>query len=66
MVSAPCPAGKHLVGSGGEIVGGNGQVGFDDLRADAALTKTMITATEDEVGLGSDWRAVAYAVGINR
>jgi hypothetical protein len=64
-VTAACPAGKHLIGTGGEIAAGFGQVGFDDLRPDAALTQTTVTATEDATGLASDWKATAYAICIS-
>jgi hypothetical protein len=48
QASATCPAGKHLIGIGGEIVGRLGQVLHDDLRADGALTKTSVTGFEDD------------------
>ena len=66
QLSAACPAGKHMVGTGAEIAGGNGQVGFDDLRPNSALTRTLLTATEDEIGLAADWSATAYAICVNR
>ena len=36
QTTATCPSGKHLIGTGGEVVGGAGQVVLDDLRADSA------------------------------
>ena len=66
QTSATCPAGTHLIGTGGEIVGGAGEVVLDDLRADTALTKTTVTGFEDHTGLDSDWRVTAYAICINR
>jgi hypothetical protein len=59
---ATCPSGKNLVGTGGEIVGGLGQVVLDDLRPNAALTNVTITGFEDENGLASDWSLRAYAI----
>ena len=66
QTTATCPAGTHLIGTGGEVVGGSGEVVLDDLRADAALTKTTVTGFEDHTGLDSDWRVTAYAICINR
>ena len=37
QASVNCPAGKHILGIGGTINGGEGQVLIDDLRTDAAL-----------------------------
>ncbi|HEX8102612.1 MAG TPA: hypothetical protein VF533_08375 [Solirubrobacteraceae bacterium] len=64
--SATCPTGEHLIGTGARIGGGAGQVGIDDLRPDAALTRTTVTATEDETGSNADWSATAYAICIAR
>jgi hypothetical protein len=64
--AAVCPSGKHLIGTGGEIVGSGGRVGFDDLLPDAALTRTTLVATEDEKGFNKDWRPVAYSICIDR
>ena len=60
------PAGKHLIGTGGEVVGRSGEVFLDDLRADVALKKTTVTGFEDQTGFDPDWRVVAYAICINR
>jgi hypothetical protein len=43
QTTATCPAGTHLIGTGGEVVGGAGEVVLDDLRADTVLTKTTVT-----------------------
>jgi hypothetical protein len=62
QTTATCPAGTHLIGTGGEVVGGAGEVMLDDLRADSALTKTTVTGFEDHTGLDPDWRVTAYAI----
>ncbi len=66
QTSASCPAGKHLIGTGGEVVGGGGEVFLDDLRADTALTRTTVTGFEDQTGFDPNWRVAAYAICINR
>ncbi len=66
QTTATCPAGTHLIGTGGEVVGGAGEVVLDDLRADTALTKTTVTGFEDHTGLDSDWHMTAYAICIKR
>src|SRR4051794_21378271 len=49
--AASCPAGKHLVGTGGDINGGFGEALVDDIRMDPNRTKTTVTAYEDQTGL---------------
>jgi hypothetical protein len=63
---APCPAGTHLIGTGGEIVHGAGQVLLDDLKADAALTKTTVVGFEDHSGFDPQWQVTAYGICIDR
>ena len=41
-VTATCPTGKNLIGTGGEIAAGLGQVMLDDLRPDASLTNVTV------------------------
>ena len=65
QVIAGCPAGKHLIGTGGEVVGGLGQVPIDEIAADAALSRTRLTAYEDLTGLDTDWQLIAYGICIN-
>ena len=62
--SVSCPAGKHLVGTGGEVIGGLGQVLLDEISADAALTRTQVTGFEDQTGFDPDWSVSAYAICI--
>ena len=64
--SVSCPAGKHLVGTGGEVIGGLGEVLLDEISADAALTRTQVTGFEDQTGFDRDWRVTAYAICVTR
>ncbi|HEX8101370.1 MAG TPA: hypothetical protein VF533_02050 [Solirubrobacteraceae bacterium] len=66
--AAVCPAGKHLVGSGGEIAGGDGLTGLDDLAPDPALTRTSVVAARqpDWPYPAPDWSLTAYAICISR
>lgn len=61
-----CPAGKHVLGVGGAINGGEGQVLIDDLKTDAALSKATVTAFEDTTGFGPDFNVTAYAICVTR
>jgi hypothetical protein len=64
-VTATCPSGKNLLGTGADIDGGLGQVVFDDFRPNAGLTNVAITGLEDETGHASDWFLRAYAICAN-
>jgi hypothetical protein len=64
-VTAGCPAGKNLLGTGAEIEGGDGQVVLDDVRPNALLTTNTVTAFEDETGFGFTWFPRAYAICAN-
>lgn len=61
-ISARCPAGKKVVGAGGEIFAGLGQVRMDDVSPNADLSAVLVTATEDQDGFSQNWFAHAYAV----
>jgi hypothetical protein len=63
--TANCPAGKNLLGTGGELAGGQGEVVIDDLRPNAALTSATVTGLEDENGYSSNWQAKAFAICAN-
>jgi hypothetical protein len=60
--TARCPAGKRVVGTGGEIVGGQGQVGITYVLPEADLTRVHVRGAEDQNGFGGDWSARAIAV----
>jgi hypothetical protein len=61
-ISAVCPGGKKLLGAGGEITNGSGQVVLDELRPRADLTGVLITGLEDGNGYAGNWSVTAYAV----
>ncbi len=64
-VSASCPAGKNLLGTGAGILGGAGQVAFDDVLPNATLTRVLVTGVEDQNGFAGDWGVTAYAICAN-
>jgi hypothetical protein len=61
-VTATCPSGKNLLGTGAEIDGGGGQVVLDDVRPNAALTSATVTGLEDETGTTAQWFLRAHAI----
>jgi hypothetical protein len=65
IVTASCPSGKNLLGTGGDIFGGQGQVVIDDLRPNAALKNVTVTGIEDQTGYSGNWQATAYAICAN-
>jgi hypothetical protein len=64
-VSASCPAGKNVLGTGVEIPGGAGQVVLDDVFPNATLTRVLATGVEDQNGYEGDWSVTAYAICAN-
>ena len=62
VVSAPCPAGKAVIGLGGTINSANGQVVLDAVFPDAGLTSGSIAAFEDATGNSANWSLTAYAI----
>lgn len=64
-VTATCPAGKNLLGTGASISGGLGRVLLDDIRPNVALTSVTVTAIEGEAGIASNWNVTAYAICAN-
>jgi hypothetical protein len=58
--SAACPSGKRLIGGGGDINGGLGQVEMDRLRP-AGGSFTVI-AVEDEDGTDANWNVRTHAI----
>jgi hypothetical protein len=64
-VTAPCPSGKNLLGTGAEIVDGGGFVLLDDLRPNAALTTVTVTGFEGEDGHKGDWFLRGHAICAN-
>ena len=60
-----CPAGKQVVGGGGEINSANGQVVADAFFSDVALTSYGAAAFEDDTGNAASWSVTAYAICAN-
>jgi hypothetical protein len=58
---ASCPAGLRLMGTGARLVGGDGQVYYQQIAPDPALTTTIVTAGASGGYLGP-WGIVAYAI----
>jgi hypothetical protein len=61
-VSAVCPVGKKLLGTGAAITGGAGQVVLRELIPGSALTSVSAFGAEDENGFTGNWSVTAYAV----
>jgi hypothetical protein len=64
-VTATCPSGKNLLGTGAEIVGGLGQVVLDDLTPNDALSSVIVTGLEDGTGFAGEWFLRSYAICAN-
>jgi hypothetical protein len=64
-VTATCPAGKRVLGAGGDIVGAPGQVEMDDIVPTAGLTSVRVFGIEDQNGASASWRVTAYAICAN-
>jgi hypothetical protein len=65
QVSATCPVGKHLLGTGAEITAGFGQAVLDDVQPDAALKNVTVTGIEDQDGSLVTWTLFAHAICAN-
>ena len=61
-VTATCPSGKRVLGTGGDLNTFVGQVLLDDMRPNAGLTNVTVNALEDETGNSTNWSVTAYAV----
>lgn len=58
---ATCPAGKKLIGSGGQITLETGEVVIDDMRPNSTLTSVTLTGFEAD-DYGASWNIWAYAI----
>jgi hypothetical protein len=63
--TAACDPGKRVIGTGGEIVGGGGEVAIQYMIPDAALTRVHVRGMEDQNGTAGSWSVRAYAVCAN-
>ena len=66
-VTARCPAGKQVLGGGGTVTGGRGQVVLERLQPVQATTgdRFVVGAREDGTGYSGSWRLTAYALCAN-
>jgi len=63
---ATCPAAKHLIGSGAELVNSFGRVVLDRVDISPDLTKVTASGSEIEGGTNRNWSLRVYAICINR
>jgi hypothetical protein len=61
-VTETCSAGKKVVGAGGEITGGLGQVIMNGITPSADLKSVTVSAHEDGNGTSFNWNLTAYAI----
>ncbi|HEX8103615.1 MAG TPA: hypothetical protein VF533_13450 [Solirubrobacteraceae bacterium] len=61
-VTATCPAGKRVLGTGGELAGAPQQLHLHGLVPSPDLTKVTVDAFEDETGTAKSWSVTAYAI----
>ena len=63
-VTARCPAGKRVLGGGGTVTGGRGQVVLERLEPVQTATddRFVVGAREDGSGYSRNWRLTAYAL----
>lgn len=64
-VAAECPTGKRVVGGGGDVANGNGEVVLDRQQPDqdaTGLERFVAGASEDGTGYENDWQLTAYAL----
>ena len=66
-VTARCPVGKRVLGGGGTVTGGRGQVVLERLEPVQTATddRFVVGAREDGTGYSSNWRLTAYALCAN-
>src|SRR4051794_16201776 len=62
-ITATCPPGKSVLGSGAQITGGGGDVVIDDLVPSA--NTVFVTAYENHAGVAANWSVTAYAICAN-
>jgi hypothetical protein len=62
VASASCLPGKKVIGMGGYVTNGNGEVVLNEIIPDAALGRVRATAWEDETGYAGNWSITAIAM----
>ena len=63
---AACPAAKHVIGSGAQIVNGFGRVVLDRVDIKPDLSSVTASGSEVEGGTSGNWSLRVYAICINR
>jgi hypothetical protein len=63
--TARCDEGKRVIGTGGRIFGGAGEVSIGYMIPDAALTRAHVRGVEDEDGRSGPWSVTAFAICAN-
>ena len=63
-VAANCPVGKRVLGGGGTVIGGRGQVILERLEPMQIATndRFVVGAREDGTGFSGNWQLTAYAL----
>lgn len=59
---ATCPAGKRVVGAGGELIAANGRIVMSRITPDRALTRVTVVSLEDAAPTVVPWSVRAYAI----
>jgi hypothetical protein len=62
VATATCPTGKGLVGTGGEITGGVGQVVLDLIPFPTEPMGVDAGGLEDDTGFAGNWSVTSYAI----
>ena len=60
--TAVCDPGKRVLGTGGRIFGGGGEVSLQYMIPDAGLTRAHVRGVEDENGRSGAWSVTAFAI----
>jgi hypothetical protein len=66
QVTAACPAGKHVIGTGFRTLYDSAELMLDRVAIDPALSKVSMTVFEDHDGADATWQASVYAFCIDR
>jgi len=61
-VTATCPTGKRVLGTGGELAGADGRVVLDGIVPDGELRSVTANGVKDETGVAGEWSVTAYAI----
>jgi hypothetical protein len=62
VATASCTGAKKVVGVGGFVSNGGGEVVINEIVPDAALTQVRVTAWEDDTGTAANWSVSAIAI----